>query len=103
MTMEQAIRIVDMLSEGYACSLRVGEGEEYHAVCLAALREQEERSKGCMLCYPNKRCGTCVKFFDYNEDGGSDECSATVYEESCAYYKPMPFCPNCGRKLEVEG
>lgn len=67
------------------------------------LNEQEERSKGCILCSPEPRCGTCGKFFDYYDDGGSDRCSATVWEERCAYYKSMPFCPRCGRKLEVEG
>jgi hypothetical protein len=40
--MERAIRLAEMWSEGYACSLRGGEAEEYHAMCLAALREQEE-------------------------------------------------------------
>lgn len=66
---------------------------------IAALREQEERSKGCDWCYPNKLCGTCLHNVDYHEDG-TDKCSATLYEVPCSHYKSFPFCPMCGRRLE---
>ena len=50
MTRERAIRLAERWSEEGVCTLRDGEAKEYHAMCLAALREQEERSKGCEFC-----------------------------------------------------
>lgn len=45
-------------------------------------------------------CGTCRKFFDYHNDGGSDKCSAECKEGACLNYEPMNYCPNCGVKME---
>ena len=55
----------------------------------------------CYLCEPgHERCGSCIKILDYFGDGGSDKCSGEMGEEKCHYYKPMNYCPHCGRKME---
>lgn len=57
----------------------------------------------CVWCKPGEeRCGTCRLFFDYYGDGGSDSCSSDCDSKKCAYYEPIGFCPNCGRKLRKE-
>ena len=61
----------------------------------------EERHENCDWCKPGEEwCGTCVKFFDYYEDGGSDSCSAPFDLAKCSYYKPIHNCPNCGAKMD---
>lgn len=60
-----------------------------------------KQSEGCDFCKTGEeKCGTCVKFFDYYEDGGSDRCSIEYGNEKCAYYKPVHHCPNCGAKMK---
>lgn len=44
MTRKRAIRIAEKWSEGRVCTLREGEAQEYHKMCLAALREQEKQN-----------------------------------------------------------
>lgn len=67
--------------------------------CIESLCEHYV--KGCYFCKQNdEKCGTCVKFFDYYEDGGSEHCSSPYDSEKCVAYKPMPFCSMCGRKLK---
>lgn len=46
-------------------------------------------------------CAACIKIIDYYEDGGSDRCSETAEQEKCVYYKPMEYCPKCGKRLAV--
>lgn len=62
--------------------------------------EREELGEGCVLCYPNRLCGTCMKMLDYYDNGGSDKCSAEMMDEGCDYYTPMEACPKCGRPLK---
>ena len=60
-----------------------------------------KQSEGCDFCKAgSEKCGTCVKFFDYHEDGGSDRCSSEYGNEKCAYYKPVHHCSNCGAKMK---
>ena len=60
-----------------------------------------KQSEGCDFCKEgNEKCGTCVKFFDYHEDGGSDRCSSEYGNEKCAFYKPVHHCSNCGAKMK---
>ena len=55
-------------------------------MAIAALREQEERSKGCEFCAETlKRFDHVLAVADYCEDD-------IVYEPR--------FCPMCGRRLE---
>ena len=62
-----------------------------------------KQSEGCDFCNAgSEKCGTCVKFFDYHEDGGSDRCSSEYGNEKCAYYKPVHHCSNCGAKMKGE-
>jgi hypothetical protein len=60
----------------------------------------------CEWCEPGKeKCGTCLLFFDYYGDGGSDRCSGECDDKKCANYIPMNYCPNCGadmREPQVE-
>lgn len=63
--------------------------------------EYRKRGEGCDFCEAgNEKCGTCVKFFDYNEDGGSDKCGSEYGNEKCAYYKPVHYCSNCGARMK---
>ena len=43
MTIERAKQIAKQWANGYVCSLREGEAEEYHKLCFSALQEQQER------------------------------------------------------------
>lgn len=45
MTDEYALRLAEKWAQGYVCSLRDGEAQEYHKACAVALREREERGK----------------------------------------------------------
>ena len=42
MTIERAKRLAKQWANGYVCSLREGEAEEYHKLCFSALQEQQE-------------------------------------------------------------
>lgn len=67
----RAIRIAAKWSQGHVCALREGEAQEYHKLCLAALREQEQ-SKWIsvkerlpppyldVLAYRANHCDTCL-------------------------------------------
>ena len=46
MTLERAKRIAKQWANGYVCSLREGEAEEYHKLCFSALRAQQENPFG---------------------------------------------------------
>lgn len=81
-------------SDGYVEHLAHGGkadcGEEFHLdalyMAIAALREQEERSRGCEFCAETlKRFDHVLAVADYCEDD-------IVYEPK--------FCPMCGRRLE---
>lgn len=43
MDRKRAMRLAERWADGGVCTLREGEAKEYHAMCLAALREQEQR------------------------------------------------------------
>ena len=42
MTIERAKQLAKQWANGYVCSLREGETEEYHKMCLSALQEQQQ-------------------------------------------------------------
>ena len=46
MTLERAKRIAKQWANGYVCSLREGEAEEYHKLCFSALRAKQENPSG---------------------------------------------------------
>jgi hypothetical protein len=57
----------------------------------------------CLYCEEgDEKCGTCVKFFDYYEDGGGDRCSSAFDSQKCIAYKSMNYCSMCGRELKGE-
>ena len=57
MTRQHAIRLAEQWADGGVCTLREGEHKEYHALCLAALKEQESgRCKNC-----NNQQGNCFQ------------------------------------------
>lgn len=46
MTIERAKRLAKQWANGYVCSFREGEAEEYHKLCFSALCAQQEKSFG---------------------------------------------------------
>lgn len=82
MTDEYALRLAEKWAQGYVCSLRDGEAQEYHKACAVALHEREERSKGCEFCTDN---------FDF------------WASEISGYFdrQDIKFCLHCGRKLKT--
>lgn len=42
MTIERAKQLAKKWANGYVCSLREGEAEEYNKLCFSALRDQQE-------------------------------------------------------------
>lgn len=66
-------------------------------MAISALREQEERSKGCGICCEDKD-GTAMlgAFYITNPFHGSK------YYLNTGHCKPreIKFCPMCGRRLE---
>lgn len=42
MTIERAKQLAKQWANGYVCSLREGEAEEYHKLCFSAIQEQQE-------------------------------------------------------------
>lgn len=78
MTDEYALRLAEKWAQGYVCSLRDGEAQEYHKACAVALHEREERSNGCVWC----------------------EYFATAHLPNEPENK-FNYCPMCGRKLET--
>lgn len=82
MTDEYALRLAEKWAQGYVCSLRDGEAQEYHKACAAALQEREERSKGCEFC-TEKWTDSGKTLVEYISDG------------------EWLYCPMCGRKLKT--
>ena len=86
---EKAITYFEALLE------RLGNGHSDNAVCataLAALCEQAERSKGCYHCINSSKNIFAKKerYSDASETGITYETIRVV------------FCPQCGKRLEVE-
>jgi len=56
----------------------------------------------CTWCKPDEElCGTCERFF-HCFGCSDDKCGASFNEDTCSYYIPINYCPNCGRKLGAE-
>lgn len=116
MTRERAIDALDMAAAWNGCGRATSaEVKEALYMAKAALREQEERSKGCEYCrgkemlyqYTNAtklyintfgkartlvtECIPCPPYSD---------CSMRGVPSRSAFI--IKFCPECGRKLEVE-
>lgn len=87
MTREEAIWRLENCLDCTDC-FTCGSHDDALVLAVAALREQEERSKGCDFC--NERnvavMSASILTFDLKNHG----CMCR-------------FCPMCGRKLEVEG
>ena len=49
MTIERAKQLAKQWSNGYVCSLREGEAEEYHKLCFSALQEQQEQESNARM------------------------------------------------------
>jgi hypothetical protein len=66
---------------------------------LKALKEKQEREKGCKFCNDKDyfRCEDCEHAFD---DGDDIICDIRARCEDKSQYKPLhTFCSCCGRKL----
>lgn len=87
MTIEEAIKRLEFCFDCIGC-FTCGSHDNAMRVVLDALREQEERSKGCDFC--NERNVAVM--------------SASILTFDLKHHGCMcRFCPMCGRKLEVEG
>lgn len=49
MTIERAKQLAKKWANGYVCSLREGEAEEYHKLCFSALQEQQEQESNARM------------------------------------------------------
>lgn len=54
MTLERAKQLAKQWANGYVCSLREGEAEEYHKLCFSALKEQQEKPLGGWISVKDK-------------------------------------------------
>ena len=54
MTIERAKRLAKQLANGYVCSLRDGEADEYHKLCFSALSAQQEKPSGGWISVKDK-------------------------------------------------
>lgn len=91
MTREEAINLE--LEVRY--SLTAQKHKEAVDVAFAALREQDERSKGCIHCSQESD-------IPLPTDMGFTWISGNQLQNSYGECV-IEFCPMCGRKLEVEG
>lgn len=95
MTREEAIKEL----ESYADHSWGGLSEAFE-LAIVALKEQEERSKGCEYCKEYKSI--------VEKDGSFISFDATlskgIFLEACTpdivLEAKVPFCPMCGRRLE---
>lgn len=93
MTREEAIWRLENCLECTDC-FTCGSHDNALVMAVAALREQEERSKGCAHC--TKRKGLSLRNdlgHLWIENGRLNN----LYDEC-----KINFCPMCGRKLEVD-
>ena len=60
-------------------------------MAISALREQEERGKGCEFCK-----GAKYIYCEMSANGSADETHDFVHE----WYGDVTICPMCGRRLE---
>ena len=88
---ERAIKELDEC----ACS---GYMRGYIDIALAALREKQEREKGCMTCWDDEDHEPEAIGTGLNEFG--EECKHLMYRDESIYI--IRFCPMCGRRLEVK-
>lgn len=64
-------------------------------MAIAALREQEERSKGCEYCGDPSPHSDCVV------DGNIEQMLVgRSFADAYVYTRRIKFCPMCGRRLE---
>lgn len=101
MTREEAIRKLIIIREKFGLILTdIGETMD---MAISALREQEERSKGC------EYCADCKSIYEiksplhdsYNTDVYISE-NALLVDIGCHSFgtAAIEFCPMCGRRLE---
>ena len=106
MTREEAIRIIE---KDIQIDVRSCTNEEVYAfitalnMAISALREQEERSKGCEYCTDSKNIYEIKSPLhdSYNTDVYISE-DALIVDIGCHSYgaSKIKFCPMCGRRLE---
>ena len=100
MTREEAIK---RLSKYIHNSCYTIEHQEACAMAISALREQDERSKGCEYCTDSKNIYEIKSPLhdSYNTYVYISE-DALIVDIGCHSYgaSKIKFCPMCGRKLE---
>lgn len=96
MTREEAIKRLETCDECGDC-LTCAEHDEALDMAIAALREQEERSKGCEWCESLDKKNKDFKCGDILARGVVEH---TFWGDGRWYMQEPKFCPMCGRRLE---
>lgn len=91
MTREEAIETLANLPRASFAKYNTPPFYEAIDMAVSALREQEERSKGCRLCK-----GAKYIYGELSASGHVDDDHDFVHE----LYGDLPICPMCGRRLE---
>ena len=86
MTIERAKRLAKQWANGYVCSLREGEAEEYHKLCFSALQEQQEQESNARMTVAKLRKFASAK---HPVCGGNWEYTSPC--DLCAYNPPSSF------------
>ena len=119
MTIERAKQIAKQWANGYVCSLREGEAEEYHKLCFSALRAQQEKQFGGWISVKDglpsleglepdeveyvlvseqsfdaitgEKLGSCVSICGFGHDGWSEfDNFGYVRTENITHWMPLP-------------
>ena len=101
MTREKAIRIASKWAEGHVCTLREGEAQEYHKLCLEALLKQPrwipvterlpDDSVGVTLCTRSGIVGT--GFYDKYTKNWVQYYAAGALCVDVTHWMPLPEGP----------
>lgn len=84
---------IDMIAKGLDVHCELAKQIPMCEIVLAALREKQERQKGCEYCTDLSR---------YKGFGYAEYFHQTAPDEAYEISIEVKFCPNCGRKLEDE-
>ena len=99
MTREEAIERLEDTFEGWNMWVMDNDSpaskmSEALGMAISALREQEERSKGCEYCDDPHPARTCIV-------GNMEQVLVgTSFSIAQVWTRELKFCPMCGRRLE---
>ena len=104
MTIERAKRLAKKWANGYVCSLREGEAEEYHKLCFSALQEQQEQESNARMTvaklrkFASAKPPVCGGNWEY-----TSPCDLCAYNPPSSFDgKPCAMCPATSMPEEGE-